>query len=53
MRQYYDVSCLLDNQLVQDFIGTDAYQKHKNQRIKGEDAEIPISENEAILLSDH
>lgn len=52
MRQYYDVACLLNNQLVQDFIGTPAYQEHKSQRIKGKDAEIPLSQNEAILLSD-
>ncbi len=52
MRQYYDVSCLLHNQLVQDFIGTPPYQEHKKQRIRGKDAEIPVSQNEAILLSD-
>jgi predicted nucleotidyltransferase component of viral defense system len=52
MRQYYDIACLLDNQLVRDFIGTDSYQKHKSQRIKGKDAEIPLSQSEALLLSD-
>lgn len=52
MRQYYDVSCLLDNEQVQAFIGTNAYLEHKKVRIRGKDAEIPVSQNEAILLSD-
>ncbi|MCX6315958.1 MAG: nucleotidyl transferase AbiEii/AbiGii toxin family protein [Bacteroidetes bacterium] len=52
MRQYYDVSCLLDNQRVLEFIGTKEYEEHKKLRIKGKDAEVPISENQALLLSD-
>ncbi len=52
MRQYYDVSCLLDDHRVQDFIGTETYQAHKKERFPKKDWEIPIAENEAFLLSD-
>ena len=52
MRQYYDVYNLLAVDMVQGFIGTDAYSQHKEERFKGKDKEIPIAENEAFLLSD-
>jgi len=52
MRQYYDVYCLLNDPMVREFIGTSAYLKHKKIRFSKEDFEIPISKNEAFLLSD-
>ena len=52
MRQYYDVSCLLQQEEVRAFIGTDAYTKHKAARIRGKDNEIPLADNPAFLLSD-
>ena len=52
MRQYYDVYNLLAVDMVQTFIGTDAYFQHKDERFKGKDKEIPIAENEAFLLND-
>lgn len=52
MRQYYDVYCLLNENLVLEFIKTEEYQQHKAKRIKGKDAETPIAENEALLLKD-
>lgn len=52
MRQYYDVYCLLGQQQVIDFIGTEAYIEHKKKRFPTEDFEIPIRENEAFLLRD-
>ncbi|MFN8343466.1 MAG: nucleotidyl transferase AbiEii/AbiGii toxin family protein [Spirosomataceae bacterium] len=52
MRQYYDVARLLDYPDVQGFIGTPAYHAHKNERFPAQDKEIPITENEAFLLSD-
>ncbi len=51
MRQYYDVYCLLGNKEVQAFIGTPEYIVHKNIRFPKQDLEIPITENEAFLLS--
>lgn len=52
MRQYNDLYCLLDTPEVKKFIGTNAYEKHKQERIKGKDKEIPIKDNPAFLLSD-
>jgi hypothetical protein len=46
------VYCLLGQQQVIDFIGTEAYTEHKKKRFPTEDFEIPISENEAFLLRD-
>lgn len=31
MRQYYDVACLLNNNEVQQFLGTEEYQAHKKK----------------------
>lgn len=52
MRQYYDVYCLLDNPKVDEFIGTNEYQQHKERRFPKKDREIQIAENEAYLLND-
>jgi len=52
MRQYYDVYCLLGDQRVIDFVGTEAYQEHKKKRFPKEDLDIPVRENEAFLLRD-
>jgi hypothetical protein len=52
MRQYYDVYSLLADKDVQEFIGTDEYQQHKEKRFSEEDFKIPINKNEAFLLSD-
>jgi len=53
MRQYYDVSQLLKNDKVLQFIATDDYYKHKQTRFPKKDLDIPIAENEAFLLSPH
>lgn len=52
LRQYYDVYCLLGNEEVRSFTGTEAYQDHKKVRFPKVDLEIPIQKNEAYLLSD-
>jgi hypothetical protein len=52
MRQYYDIYCLLDNERVQNFIGTEEYIQHKQNRFPKKDYIIPVAENEAFLLSD-
>lgn len=51
MRQYYDVYNLLDNDVVQKFIGTEEYFRHKEARFKGKEKGIVIAEAEAFLLS--
>jgi hypothetical protein len=51
MRQYYDVYSLLDNPLVQEYIGTDAYKKHKEARFVGMDKGAFIAGNPAFNLS--
>jgi predicted nucleotidyltransferase component of viral defense system len=51
MRQYYDVFSLLDNALVQEFIGTADYKKHKEARFVGKDKAVIIAENEAFNLT--
>lgn len=52
MRHYYDVYCLLEDESVKAFIGTDAYHAHKRARFPAADYQIPIAENEAFILSD-
>jgi hypothetical protein len=52
LRQYYDVACLLGNNDVQQFIGTEEYEIHKKARFPKKDFEIAIATNEAFLLSD-
>ena len=51
LRHYYDIYCLLADSRVQQFIGTEAYEKRKEQRFRKEDVRI-ISENQAFLLQD-
>jgi hypothetical protein len=52
MRQYYDVSCLLDQPRILEFIKTPEYAHHKKNHFPKDDLEIPIAENDAFLLSD-
>jgi hypothetical protein len=52
MRQYYDVYCLLDHPEVIEFIGSEAYQTHKENRFPAQDKIAPLCENGAFLLSD-
>lgn len=52
MRQYYDVYCLLNYPEVQNFIGTSEYEAHKQKRFPKGDLQVPLSQNEAFLLSD-
>lgn len=52
MRQYYDVSCLLGNTEVLDFITTSAYAEHKEKHFPKADLEVPIAQNQAFILSD-
>ena len=52
MRQYYDVHSLLQYQSVQEFIGTQEYLQHKAERFPKADFSIPISENQAFLLTE-
>jgi hypothetical protein len=52
MRQYYDVYCLLENEMVKNFIGTPEYEAHKIDRFPSKDLAIPIAENRAFLLDD-
>jgi len=51
MRHYYDVYCLLGRADVQAFIGTSAYNAHKDDRFRGGDNQN-IAENGAFTLSD-
>ncbi|MGY3288863.1 hypothetical protein ACVWWP_001930 [Bradyrhizobium sp. LM3.6] len=50
MRHYYDVYALLKRPEVQNFIGTEAYEAHKQERFRQGDNQN-IAENEAFLLS--
>ena len=52
MRHYYDVCCLLQNDQVQAFIGTTPYNEHKKRRFPAVDLQTPLSENEALIMSD-
>ena len=49
LRHYYDVYCLLGSQAVQDFIGSELYEHHKEQRF-GRLDEFVIARNDAFLL---
>ena len=51
MRQYYDVYCLLQEEAVQEFLGTDEYLAHKDKRFPKIDQLTEIKHNEAFLLS--
>lgn len=52
MRQYYDISSLLADPNVQDFIGSKEYHDHKIKRFPKPDLEIPIKDNPAFLVND-
>lgn len=51
LRHYYDVYCLLAAPDVEAFIGTKAYQEHKDKRFRTGDNPL-IAQNEAFLLQD-
>lgn len=51
IRHYYDVACLLKNENVQKFIGTEEYKKHKEKRFPAIDKRIPLNKQEAFILS--
>lgn len=51
MRHYYDIYELLQRSEVQDFIGTEEYTKHKDDRFPQADNQ-KIAENDAFILSD-
>jgi hypothetical protein len=50
IRHYYDVFCLLENDAVKKFIGTSAYEAHKQKRFPAKDQQIPLSKQEAFQL---
>lgn len=50
LRQYYDVYQLLQLEEVQAFLGSPEYHEHKLHRFPQADLEIPIMENQALLL---
>jgi len=50
MRHYYDAACLLKNDTVREFIGTEKYKQHKKKRFPAIDQKIPVSGQEAFLL---
>lgn len=52
LRQYYDVYQLLQLKEVQDFLGTAEYETHKQHRFPNADLEIPLKDNQALLLED-
>lgn len=51
LRHYYDIYKLLENQRVQDFIGTTQYNNHKKNRFRGQD-EFDIKNNPAFVMKD-
>ena len=51
MRHYYDVSCLVEDESVQTFIGSPEYLAHKADRFRGGD-QPDLRQNEAFCLSD-
>lgn len=50
MRHYYDVHCLLHNEVVQKFLGTAEYNAHKTKRFRSTDPDV--AKNEAFFLKD-
>jgi len=52
IRHYYDVACLLENDIVQAFIGMEEYKKHKKHRFPATDQKIPVAGQEAFSLKD-
>ncbi len=51
MRHYYDVASLLQDEMVQAFVGSPDYLAHKARRFPAADNPV-IAENEAFTLSD-
>lgn len=51
IRHYYDIYQLLGQQSVLEFIGTEAYHKHKASRFRKAD-EMDLNKNEAFMLSE-
>jgi hypothetical protein len=51
LRHYYDVDCLLKEERVKKFIGTEEYFEHKKKRFRSKD-EPDLTKNEGFLLSD-
>jgi len=51
LRHYYDIYCLLSNDMVLDFISTEKYPERKQVRFRQGDNQV-IAENEAFLLTD-
>lgn len=51
LRHYYDVHCLLADDDVQAFIGTDEYHEHKQKRFRAED-DPDLTRNPAFRLED-
>ena len=47
IRHYYDVYCLLQDQFVQDFIQTNAFEEYKQKLFK-----MPLADNQAFLLEE-
>lgn len=52
IRHYYDVMCLLKDDAIQSFIGTEDYHKHKEYKFAGQLKGIDLSQCEAFLLRD-
>jgi hypothetical protein len=52
IRHYYDVMYLLKDKRIQDFIGTEPYRRHKEERFRGGLRGLDLSRCEAFLLSD-
>ncbi len=52
IRHYYDIACLLKNNIVEEFIGTSEYKEHKKKRFPDADQKFPIAQQEAFLLKD-
>ncbi|WP_372785000.1 nucleotidyl transferase AbiEii/AbiGii toxin family protein [Phenylobacterium sp.] len=50
LRHYYDVYCLLGDEGVQAFVGTEAYHAHKAARFRSEEPDL--TKNPAFQLSD-
>jgi len=50
IRHYYDVFCLLKNDMVQSFIGAPDYVAHKKKRFPVKDQGTPLAEQEAFVL---
>lgn len=50
LRHYYDVFCLLGNDVVKEFIGTQAYEAHKKKRFPLIDRDVPLYKQEAFTL---